>query len=186
MIIKVVRYSRAMELLHAMTCFKPEGSNQSCHHQVGDETTAGTGGVAFAQTGLPPTSPNDQRNKGNCCACGKSGHWAQECPMLPEEQRQQLRKENEESKQRRAAQQQDQIHVNVGSEVDEIPTAIEDSVGNEDDDDKSIECVSFLQANGRVKLDEDKIYLNTCSSYNQMCTDVIANILSLGAATPEQ
>ena len=108
--------------------------------------------------------------------------------MLPEEQRQQLRKENEESKQRRAAQQQDQIHVNVGSEVDEIPTAIEDSVGNEDDDDKSIECVSFLQANGRVKLDEDKIYLNTCSSYNynQMCTDVIANILSLGAATPEQ
>ena len=108
------------------------------------------------------------------------------CPMLPEEQRQQLRKENEESKQRRAAQQQDQIHVNVGSEVDEIPTAIEDSVGNEDDDDKSIECVSFLQANGRVKLDEDKIYLNTCSSYNQMCTDVIANILSLGAATPEQ
>jgi hypothetical protein len=68
--------------------------------------------------------------------------------MLPEEQRQQLRKENEESKQRqrRAAQQQDQIHVNVGSEVDEIPTAIEDSVGNEDDDDKS--SVSSRQMEG--------------------------------------
>ena len=109
------------ELLHAMTCFKPEGSNRSRHHQVGDETTAGTGGAAFAQTGSPPTSPNDQRNKGNCHACGKSGHWAQECPTLPEEQRQQLHKENEERKQRRTAQQQDQIHVNVGSEVKEIP-----------------------------------------------------------------
>lgn len=147
------------ELLHAMTCFKPEGSNRSRHHQVGDETTAGTGGVAFAQTGLPPTSPNGRRNKGNCHACGKTGHWAQECPTLPEEQRQQLRKENEERKQRRAAQQQDQIHVNVGSEVEEIPTAIEDSVGNEDDDDKSIKGVGFLQANGRVKLDDLHRYL---------------------------
>ena len=158
------------ELHHAMTCFKHEGSNRSRHNQVGDETTAGTGGVAFAQTGSPPTSPNGRRNQGNCHACGKPGHWAQECPTLTEDERQQLRKENEERKQRRAARQQDQNHVNVGSEVDDIPTAIEDGVGNGDDDDKSIEGVGFLQANGRAKLDEDKIYLDTCSSYNQMFT----------------
>jgi hypothetical protein len=85
---------------------------------------------------------------------------------LTEAQRQQLRKDLEERKQRRAAQQQDQVHVNVGSEVDEIPTAFEESVGNGDDDDKCIEGVGFLQAKGRVKLDEDKIYLDTCSSYN--------------------
>jgi hypothetical protein len=54
------------ELLHAMTCFKPERLNWSGHHQVGDETTAGT--VAFAQTGSP------------CHACGKPDHWATECP----------------------------------------------------------------------------------------------------------
>jgi hypothetical protein len=65
------------ELHHAMTCFKPEGLNWSHHHQVGDETTAGTGGVALAQTESPPTSPNDQKNKGNCHACRKSGHWGQ-------------------------------------------------------------------------------------------------------------
>ena len=53
------------ELLNAMICFKPEGLNWSRHHQGGDETTAGTGGVAFAQTGSPPTSPNGRRNKGH-------------------------------------------------------------------------------------------------------------------------
>jgi len=90
---------------------------------------------------------------------------------LTEAQKQQQRKENEERKQRRAAQQQNQIHVNVGSEANKIPMAIEDAVGNEDDGDRSIEGASFLQAKGRFKLDQDKLYLDTCSSYNQMCTE---------------
>jgi len=129
------------ELLHAMNGFKPEGLNCSRHYQGGEEIAAGAGGVAFAQTS---TSPNNRRDKGNCHAFGKPGHWATDCPDLTEAQKQQLRKDLEERKQRRAAQQQDQIHVNVGSEADEIPTAIEDAVGNEDDDDKSIEGVGFL------------------------------------------
>ena len=58
---------------------------------------------------------------------------------MTEAQKQQQRKENEERKQRRAAQQQNQIHVNVGSEANKIPMAIEDAVGNEDDGDRSIE-----------------------------------------------
>jgi hypothetical protein len=43
-----------------MTCFKPEGSNRSRHHQVGDETTAGTGGVALRRLDclLPPPMVN--------------------------------------------------------------------------------------------------------------------------------
>jgi hypothetical protein len=31
--------------------------------------------------------------------------------------------------------------------------------------------VGFLQAKGRYKLDKNKLYLDTCSSYNQMCTE---------------
>ena len=59
----------------------------------------------------------------------------------------------------------------MGSEANEIHTAVEDAVGNEDDGDRSIEGVSFYQAKGLFKLDQDKLYLDTCSSYNQMCTD---------------
>ena len=151
-----------------MNGFKPEGSNRSRHYQGGEEIAAGAGGVAFAQTS---TSPNNWGNKGNCHACGKPDHWARECPDLTEAQKQQLRKDIEERKQRRAAQQQDQIHFNVGSEANEIHTAVEDAVGNEDDGDRSIEGVSFYQAKGLFKLDQDKLYLDTCSSYNQMCTD---------------
>jgi hypothetical protein len=48
---------------------------------------------------------------------------------------------------------------------------MEDAIGNEDGGDRSIEGVGFLQAKGRFKLDQDKLYLDTCSSYNQMCTE---------------
>jgi hypothetical protein len=49
--------------------------------------------------------------------------------------------------------------------------AIDDAVWNEDDGDRSIKGVGFYQAKGRFKLDQDKLYLDTCSSYNQMCTE---------------